>query len=166
MKALYPGTFDPVTNGHLDIIKRAVSMFDEVIVAVSGHGRKDTMFSLAERCQLLTTVLADMPTVSVVGFTNLAVEAAEQQRAGAIIRGLRVMSDFEYEFTMAKFMADQNSNIHPVYLMADAKFTHISSTAVRELAKMGSNIDKYVPSSVATAIQQKTDEVTNVQTAA
>ncbi len=155
MKALYPGTFDPVTNGHMDIIVRGLCIFDEVVVAVSDHGRKDTMFDVKTRCGFIENFWADEPRVRVVPFTNLAVDCALKQDVHAIIRGLRVTSDFEYEFIMAKFMAEQNRNIQPVYLMADARLTHISSTAVREIASLGGDISAYVPEVVVDAIVEK-----------
>lgn len=155
MKALYPGTFDPMTNGHLDVIRRAAQMFEQVTVAVSDHGRKQTLFNLPTRCTMLQQAVSDLPNVDVVSFTNLAVNCARDHNAKAIIRGLRVTSDFEYEFTMAKFMDEQDKDIEVVYLMAAAHLTHISSTAVKEIARLGGDITKYVPASIAQAIMEK-----------
>ena len=162
MKVLYPGTFDPVTYGHLDVIKRAAPMFEHVVVAVSNHGRKDTLFTSSERIELMRTMVTPYPNVEVVTFDNLAVDCAVQNGAAAVLRGLRVTSDFEYEFTMAKFMAEQNCNIQPVYLMADAKLTHISSTAVKEIAKLNGDVNLYVPKYVEEALQDKLNQLKNV----
>ncbi|MFZ2620172.1 MAG: pantetheine-phosphate adenylyltransferase [Alphaproteobacteria bacterium] len=155
MKALYPGTFDPLTNGHLDIVGRASRMFEEVVVAVSDHGRKNTLFGLKERCQMIEEACAGMKNVRVVAFDNLAVTCAKLHQCKAIIRGLRMTSDFEYEFTMAKYMAEQDAEIQPVYLMADAKLTHISSTSVKEIAKLGGDIAAYVPPHILAHLQEK-----------
>lgn len=162
MKVLYPGTFDPVTYGHLDVIKRAAPMFEHVVVAISDHGRKNTLFTTQERVDLMKAMVAEFPNVEVVTFDNLAVDCAAKHGASAVLRGLRVTSDFEYEFTMAKFMADQNANIQPVYLMADAKLTHISSTAVKEIAKLDGDITRYVPKNVQRALQGKLHTLKNV----
>ena len=155
MKALYPGTFDPITYGHLDVAKRAAGMFDEVVIAVSNHGRKNTMFTLQERLSFVQHAIADTPNIKAIPFDNLTVDCAVEQNAKAVIRGLRVTSDFEYEFTMAKFMAEQNHDIQPVYLMADAKLTHISSTMVKEIASLGGDIARYVPECVQHSLGEK-----------
>lgn len=162
MKVLYPGTFDPVTFGHLDVIKRAAPMFEEVVVAISDHGRKNTLFSAEERVALMQEIVADFTNVEVVTFDTLAVDCAVKHGATAVLRGLRVTSDFEYEFTMAKFMAEQDASIQPVYLMADAKLTHISSTAVKEIAKLDGDITRYVPENVQRALQGKLHVLKNV----
>jgi pantetheine-phosphate adenylyltransferase len=155
MKALYPGTFDPVTRGHLDIIHRADRMFDEVVVAVSDHGRKNTLFSVEERCHLIEQVTEDLPHVTVRSFTNLAVACAQEEKAKAILRGLRVTSDFEYEFSMARFMAEQDPSIQPVYLMAGARLTHVSSSSVKEVARLGGDVSRYVLPVVESALREK-----------
>jgi pantetheine-phosphate adenylyltransferase len=161
MKALYPGTFDPVTRGHLDVIHRADRMFDEVVVAVSDHGRKNTLFSVEERCDLVKQTIEDLPNVTVRPFTSLAVTCAQEEGAKAIVRGLRVTSDFEYEFSMARFMAEQDPSIQPVYLMAGARLTHVSSTAVKEVARLGGDISRYVLPVVESALKEKMEAVSH-----
>lgn len=153
--AVYPGTFDPFTNGHLRILRRAVNLFDEVIVAVSDHGRKNTRFDIEERCSVIRECVADCPKpVHVEPFYNLVTDYAESKGAVAIIRGLRVTSDFEYEFKMSQFMAEQNKNMEIIYLMASSSTLHISSSSVKEIANLKGDVSRYVPPQVLKMVKE------------
>ena len=148
--ALYPGTFDPFTNGHLDIAMRAAKQFDHLIIAVSKHDKKKTLFTLKERIAQIEQVFACMGirNVTVEGFTNLLADFAKQKNASIVIRGLRVTSDFEYEFKMAQFNNEMNPELEVVYLMSTAAYLHVSSTSVKEIASLGGDVSAYVPSGV------------------
>ncbi len=154
-RALYPGTFDPVTKGHLDIIERTTHLFDEIVVAVSDHGRKKTLFDVQKRCALLKESLIHLPQVTVESFTSLSVNFAREHECHALIRGLRVTSDFEYEFTMARFFSEQDPDMEVVYLMANGDKLHISSTMVKEIASLGGDVSSYVPHHVKKAMKEK-----------
>lgn len=158
-KALYPGTFDPLTNGHMDIIRRTLKLFDEVIVAVSDHSKKSPLFSVEERCMMIEEAMADTQNLTVIPFNNLTVNFARQQNAFVIIRGLRVSSDFEYEFTMARFMAEQDRDMEVMYLMAGENKLHISSSRVKEIAKLGGDVSNYVPKIVQEQLEAKHDNL-------
>ncbi len=155
--ALYPGTFDPITNGHMDIIQRGLKLCDEVVVAVSDHGRKNCMFGIDERVKLVEQACADMPNVRVVTYNNLLVRCAASVGATVIVRGLRVTSDFDYEFQMQRFITDGDPKLDVVYLMAGNDTMHISSSYIRELSKFGGNVAQYVPTVVNKALQEKMD---------
>jgi pantetheine-phosphate adenylyltransferase len=146
--AIYPGTFDPCTRGHMDIVKRSAKLYDEVIVAVSAHKKKKTMFDADKRQQAFMAAVSDMENVKVEKFDGLLVDFATEHNANVIIRGLRVSSDFEYEFNMAQFAKDQNSEVEMVYLMATGNNLHISSSAVRELIRMNVDVSAYIPNAV------------------
>lgn len=148
--ALYPGTFDPFTKGHIDIALRAAKQFDHLIIVVSEHERKATLFSLKERIQLIETSIKEtgINNISVEGFSNLLADFAKQKGASIVIRGLRVTSDFEYEFKMAQFNNEMNAGLEVVYLMSTAAFLHISSSSVKEIASLGGDISAYVPACV------------------
>lgn len=152
---IYPGTFDPITNGHLDVIKRAVNLFDEVIVAVSTHPSKKPLFTVTERVALIEQALQDEAAVRVVNFSGLLVEFAEKMGARAIIRGLRAISDFEYEFQMALVNRKIKSQLTTVFLMPHEKYTYLNSTIVKEVASFGGDISSFVPDIVARALQKK-----------
>lgn len=143
-KAIYPGTFDPITYGHLDIIQRAVRLFDQVVVAVADNPRKDTLFSTQERMELVEAV-CDIENVTVDHFHGLLVEYAEAQNACALIRGLRAVSDFEYEFQMALVNRQLSEDLSTVFLMPHERYTHLNSTIVREVASLGGDVSPYVP---------------------
>lgn len=155
--AVYPGTFDPPTNGHLDIIARAAGLFDAVYVAVSNHGRKNCLFSEAERCEALGKAVSarGLANVQVGVFSNMLADCAAEYGARYIIRGLRINSDFDYEFQMAQFVHDQNPQLEMVYLMAHAATLHISSSGVKEIAALGGNIDQYLPANVQQMMRNK-----------
>jgi pantetheine-phosphate adenylyltransferase len=148
--ALYPGTFDPFTNGHLDIALRAAKQFEHLIIAVSEHEKKKTLFSLQERIDSIKEIIegSGIKNISVEGFSNLLANFAKEKNATIVIRGLRVTSDFEYEFKMAQFNNEMNPGLEVVYLMSTASYLHVSSTSVKEIASLGGDISAYVPSIV------------------
>jgi len=153
--AIYPGTFDPVTNGHLDILQRAVAVFDEVIIAVAADSNKSPLFSLNERVSLLGEATKDMPSVQVRVFEGLTVEFARRCGAVAIIRGLRVMSDFEYEFQLALMNKKLAPDIETVFLMTKSDFSFISSSAIKWVASLHGSIAEFVPPHVEKALLTK-----------
>ncbi len=154
--ALYPGSFDPITNGHLDIIERAVHIFDKVIVAVTRNAEKETpLFSEKERIDLISKSIAYLKNVKVNSFEGLMVDHAVKHGAVAAIRGLRALSDFEFEFKMALMNRSLNENISTLFLMPHAKYTHVSSSMVREVASLGGSVIEYVPSHVNKALKEK-----------
>ncbi len=156
--AVYPGSFDPVTNGHLDIIRRAVHLFDEVVVAIAENSQKVPCFSIAERLEMLRHVLADLTNVRVDSYRGLTVRYARACGAKAIIRGLRAVSDFENEFTMALTNKKLAPEIETVFLMTEACYSFISSSAVKEVASYGGCLDDMVPPFVAKLLREKFDQ--------
>jgi len=154
--AVYPGTFDPVTFGHTHIIKRAAKIFDKIIVAVANDNYKQTIFTLEERLKLIEgCCLEDLPNVEIDVFDGLLVNYLEGKGAVAIIRGLRVVSDFEYEMQMASINKYLDERIETVFLMADAKYSFISSSIIKSVAQLGGNIEHFVPGIVAEALREK-----------
>ncbi len=153
--AIYPGTFDPVTNGHMDILKRASQFFDEVIIAVAVDSNKTTLFSLEERIQLLDEATKDIPQVHVKGFEGLTVEFARECGAIAIIRGLRAMQDFEYEFQLALMNKKLAPDIETVFLMTQSEFSFISSSSIKWAASLKGSIMEFVPPHVEQALLKK-----------
>ncbi len=154
--AIYPGTFDPITNGHLDIIERAVHLFDKVIVSVARNSDKGmALFTEEERITLIRQSILEMPSVKVDSFDGLMVDHAVKHSAHAAIRGLRVLSDFEFEFKMALMNRSLNEEVSTVFLMPHAKYTHISSSMVREVASLSGDISAYVPVHVDQALREK-----------
>ena len=154
--AIYPGSFDPITNGHMDIIERALNIFDHVIVAVTRNVEKeDPLFSEKERKDLISESIAYLKNVKVDSFEGLMVDHAVKHGAVAAIRGLRALSDFEFEFKMALMNRTLNENISTLFLMPHAKYTHVSSSMVREVASLGGSVIEYVPSHVNKALKEK-----------
>ena len=153
--AVYPGTFDPITLGHIDIIERAVQVYDKVIVAVADNSEKKPLFNTAERLKLITKSISRIDKTEVDSFYGLLVEYADQQNAKSIIRGLRVLSDFEYEFKMALMNRSLNHEIVTVFLMPHEKYTHLSSSLIREVAGLGGDVSGLVTPTVLTALQEK-----------
>lgn len=143
--AIYPGTFDPVTNGHLDIIKRSIEIFDNVIVAIALSNSKKPMFSLTERIEILKASTQDLPNVTVEGFSNLLADFAKQKGARMIIRGLRAVSDFEYELQMGYANASLNSNLETIYFMPTLQNAFISSSVVRSIIEHNGTFSHLVP---------------------
>ena len=154
-KALYPGTFDPITNGHIDLVQRAANLFDEVIVSIASSQRKKPRFSLEERIELAEKVLADCPNVTVKGFDILLVDFAKQQNATVLIRGLRAISDFEYEFQLASMNRNLAPNIESLFLMPADEYSFISSSLVKEVSSLGGDITGLVHPLVDQALRSK-----------
>lgn len=154
-RAIYPGSFDPVTNGHLDVIERAAKLFDEVIVAVAVNDQKRSLFTAGERAALIAGAVGGWKNVRVSRFDGLLVEFAAAQKASAVVRGLRAVSDFEFEFQMALMNRKLDEHIETIFLMPAEKYTYLSSRIVKEIARLGGNVDSFVPASVATALREK-----------
>ncbi len=159
--AVYPGSFDPVTNGHLDILSRALRIFDRIVVAVTTSAHKHPLFSVSERVEMFRHAAKNLKGVTVENFDGLLVNYAKQKNAVAVIRGLRVVSDFEYEFQMAlmnRHLSKKRNNgatLEAVYLMPDEKFTYLSSTLVKEVARLGGDIENFVPDFVRAKLEAK-----------
>ncbi len=150
---LYPGTFDPITNGHCDLVRRAAKLFDEVVVAVAASPAKLPMFDLEARIRLATEALADVPQARVDGYQGLTVAYARANGLHAILRGVRAVSDFEREFQLASMNRQLDSSIETLYLTPSESCAHISSSLVREIAGMGGDVSNFVPQVVAAALK-------------
>jgi len=153
--AIYPGTFDPITNGHTDLIQRASKLFDKVIVAVAAHSSKNPAFSLDERIQLAKTVLAGIEGVEVCGFDILLVNFAQQKNAQVILRGLRAVSDFEYEFQLTGMNRKLAPELETMFLMPAEQYTYISSSLVKEVARLNGDVSGFVHEDVHNALKDK-----------
>ncbi len=153
--AMYPGTFDPITRGHEDLLRRAVRLFDPVIVAIAASPRKAPLFSLDERVELAAEVLKDMPTVKVMGYEGLTVDFAREHDLGVIVRGLRAVSDFEYEFQLATMNRRLTERVETVFLTPTEHYTFISSSLVREIAEYGGDVSPFVHPHVAARLKAK-----------
>ena len=153
--AVYPGTFDPITLGHLDIIRRGAHLVDRLVIGVTTNPSKEPMFSVAERMEMVRREVADVPGVSVVEFDSLLMDFAESQGASLILRGLRAVADFEYEYQMAGMNQQLNDRIETVFLMADVSLQPIASRLVKEIARYGGAIDKFVTHAVAKDVAAK-----------
>lgn len=153
--AVYPGTFDPITNGHKDLVRRAAGMFDRVIVAIAANPGKAPMFTLEERVDLSRRVLADLPNVEVAGYTGLTVDFAKARNVSIVVRGLRAVSDFEFEFQLANMSRHLSPTLETVFLTPKEQFTFISSTLIREIAIYGGNTDEFVDPLVAVELRKK-----------
>lgn len=152
---VYPGTFDPITNGHIDLVERACRLFDHVILAVAASNRKGPLFSLEERVALAQETLAHIPNVRVCGFDILLVEFVRQQKAQAVLRGLRAVSDFEYEFQLANMNRALAPDMESIFLTPAEHLSYISSSIVREIAYLGGDVGKFVAPPVEAALKQK-----------
>lgn len=141
---VYPGTFDPITNGHHDLVRRAASVFERVLVAIADNPSKTPMFTLEQRIDLARRVLADVPNVEVVGYTGLTVDFARQHNVHVVVRGLRAVSDFEFEFQLATMSRHLWRELETVFLTPQEQFTFISSTLVREIATYGGDVSEFV----------------------
>ena len=156
--AIYPGSFDPVTNGHIDIIQRASKLFDKIIIAISKKTiNKAHLFNSKERLDLINENIQDFKNVEVHIFDELLVNYANKMNANIIIRGLRAFSDFESEFQMSLMNRKMNSSINTLFLMPHEKYTHISSSIVKEVSLLGGNVSDYVPQSVLLALSHKNE---------
>ncbi len=150
---IYPGTFDPITYGHLDVLRRAARLFDRVTVAVAVNPGKGPVFSVDERMAMIRPNLSDLPNVGVTSFGGLLMEFAREQKADAIIRGLRALSDFEFEFNMALMNRHLEPAIETLFVMPNEQFSYCSSTLVKQVARYGGDVAHFVPANVADALQ-------------
>ena len=153
--AVFPGTFDPITNGHLDLILRAGQLFDRIIVAVANNERKSPLFDLAERVSLIEAEIKSYKHISVKGFENLLADFAISHEAAVVIRGLRAVSDFEYEFQLANMNRHLMPKVETLFLTPAVEYSFLSSSLVREVARFGGDISAFVPRSVQEALHQK-----------
>ncbi|GJL80761.1 MAG: phosphopantetheine adenylyltransferase [marine bacterium B5-7] len=157
-RVIYPGTFDPITNGHIDLVKRASELFDEVILSVAANPGKKPMFTLGERVELSKLSTAGIPNVQVRGFTGLLVHYLKEVDARIILRGLRAVSDFEYEFQLAAMNRRLNSQVETVFLTPGENYTFISASLIKEIAVLGGNVAPFVHPKVNDAIRNKLDQ--------
>jgi len=153
--AMYPGTFDPVTRGHEDLLRRASRIFDRIVVAIAANPGKRPMFDLDERVALAEAVLGDIPGVEVMGYEGLTIDFARQHDLGAIIRGLRAVSDFEYEFQLANMNRHLTDEVETVFLTPTERYTYISSSLVREIAMLGGDVGEFVSPVVEKALLER-----------
>ena len=154
-RAIYPGSFDPVTNGHLDVIDRARKLFDEVIVAVAHNDLKQPLFTLDERMKLLQSTIGRMKNVEIAPLDGLLVDFAMARKATAVVRGLRAVSDFEFEFQMALMNRKLEARVETIFLMPKEEYTYLSSRIVKEIARLGGDVSSFVPAHVQTALTKK-----------
>lgn len=154
-RAIYPGSFDPITNGHLDVIERASRLFDEVIVAIAHNVEKEPLFTLKERLEILQATVGQNPAVRIGQFEGLLVDYAVAEKAHVVIRGLRAVSDFEYEFQMALMNRKLQGTVETIFLMPKEEYTYLSSRLVKEIARLGGDVSKFVPAKVAEALREK-----------
>jgi pantetheine-phosphate adenylyltransferase len=153
--AIYPGSFDPLTNGHLDVVQRAAKLFDRVLVAVAKNEGKHPLFTLDERLALVKTSIAHLSNVEADSFDSLLVEYVVSRQAQAIVRGLRAISDFEFEFQLALMNRKLNENIETIFMMPKDTYTFLSSGIVKEIARLGGDVGSFVPAPVQTALVRK-----------
>ena len=153
--AVYPGTFDPITHGHTDLVTRAAQVFDHVIVAIAESPHKTPFFSLEKRIELAESQLRDLENISIVGFHNLLVEFVVESGAGVIIRGLRAVSDFEYEFQLASMNRNLCEDVETMFLTPDEQYGFISSTLVREVARLNGNVSQFVGPEIELALKEQ-----------
>ena len=154
-RAMYPGTFDPFTNGHNDLVRRACRLFDHVVVAIAANPGKTPIFTLEQRMDLARRVLADVPNVEVAGYSGLTVNFAREHGLNAIVRGLRAVSDFEFEFQLATMNRHLADDVETVFLTPTERFNFISSTLIREIASLGGDIREFVDPQVAAALEAR-----------
>jgi pantetheine-phosphate adenylyltransferase len=154
-RAIYPGSFDPITNGHLDVLKRAAGIFDELIVAVAKDNSKQSLFTVEERVAMITEATTHIPNLRVLPFEGLLVNFAREQKAIALVRGLRAVSDFEFEFQLALMNRKLEPNLETMFLMPREELTYISSRLVKEIARLGGPVDQFVPPGIGRALKQK-----------
>ncbi len=158
VSAVYPGTFDPITNGHIDLIERASRLFDRIVVAVAANPGKAPTFTVDERVNLARTVLSDLNNVEVCSFETLLVDFVEQSGAQVILRGLRAVSDFEFEFQLAGMNRKLSPEIETLFLMPAEQYAYVSSSIVREVAALGGNVSEFVHKDVSDALQRKKNQ--------
>ena len=156
--AIYPGSFDPITNGHLDIINRSSKLFDELIVAVSSDNSKQTLFSTNQRKSMIERSVSNIKNIKIKSFEGLLVDFVCRKNIKTVVRGLRALSDFEYEFRMAIMNRNLNENIETIFLMTHEKYAHISSSLIKEIYFLGGSIDNFVPNPVLEGLRKIKDE--------
>lgn len=154
-RAIYPGSFDPITNGHLDVLQRAAGIFDNLIIAVARDNAKQSLFSVDERVELIRNAAAEIPGIEVMPFEGLLVDFARKHKACALVRGLRAVSDFEFEFQLALMNRKLEPNLETLFLMPREEYTYISSRLVKEICRLGGHIEQFVPPNVAVALRAK-----------
>ena len=157
-RAVYTGSFDPITNGHMDIIRRASEIFDVLIVSVLNNKEKTPLFSVEERVKMLKEVTKDLPNVEIIPFDGLLVDFAEQIGADVVIRGLRAITDFEYELQMSQTNQRMKPDIETMFLTTSIEYSYLSSTTVREIAAFGGDVSQFVPEAVEIALREKMKE--------
>jgi pantetheine-phosphate adenylyltransferase len=155
VKAIYPGSFDPLTNGHLDLIARAAKIFDHLVVAILRNSQKNPLFTVEERVAMLSEGTAEFGNVSVSTFDGLLVDFAREQRAHAVVRGIRAISDYEYEFQMALMNRRLSPDVETIFLMPDAKYSFVSSRLVKEVFRLGGSVDGLAPKFVIERMKDK-----------
>lgn len=154
-RAIYPGSFDPITNGHLDVLQRAAGIFDQLIIAVARDNAKSSLFTVDERVELIRNAAAEIPGIVVMPFEGLLVNFAREQKACALVRGLRAVSDFEFEFQLALMNRKLEPNLETLFLMPREEYTYISSRLVKEICRLGGHIEQFVPPNVVQALRTK-----------
>ena len=152
---VYPGTFDPITNGHIDLVERAARLFDKVVIGIASSQRKSPLFSIDERIQLASDALAHVPNIEIRGFDYLLVNFVNDCGADAIMRGLRAVSDFEYEFQLANMNRALSPEVESIFLTPAERFSYISSSLVREISSLDGDVSKFVPANVVEALSNK-----------
>lgn len=152
---VYPGTFDPITNGHIDLVERASKLFGKVVIGIASNRQKSPLFTIEERIQLAKECLKHIPNFEIYGFNSLLVDFVEQCNADAIMRGLRAVSDFEYEFQMANMNRALSPEIESIFLTPSEKFSYISSSLVREISSLKGDVSQFVPANVAEALADR-----------
>jgi pantetheine-phosphate adenylyltransferase len=155
---VYPGTFDPITNGHIDLVGRALRLFDHVIVAIAANSKKNPLFSLEERVDLTTKALSHLNNVEVCGFNCLLANFVKEKGATGLVRGLRAVSDFEYEFQLANMNRALAPEMESVFLTPSEKFSYLSSSLIREIASLGGDVSQFVPKVVEAALKKKLEQ--------
>ena len=155
IKGIYPGTFDPMTNGHLDLIARGAKIFDHLVVAVLKNTQKSPLFTVPERCAMLTAAVEHMPNVSIETFDGLLVDFVRSQQAQAVLRGIRAISDYEYELQMALMNRRLAPQVETVFLMADEKYSYVSSRLIKNVFELGGSVEGLVPETVIRRLQAR-----------
>ena len=155
--AFYPGTFDPITNGHQDLVRRAAGIFDRVVIGIAANPGKAPLFPMETRVELARRVLEDLPNITVIGYAGLTVDSAREQGCGVVIRGLRAVSDFEFEFQLANMSRHLAPDVDYVFLTPKEQFTFISSSLVREIALLGGDVTRFVHPYVVEALARRRD---------